>query len=107
MELIECKTCGSHSFTNNKCDYCGNVYQIEDGEKETMVIIDDYHEPVYMPDEEEEHFFTKGQAITFWFLVGITASLLYMLALLFAMPLTIIITLIVVFIITHRKRKNK
>lgn len=27
MELIECQTCGSHSFTNGKCDYCGNKYE--------------------------------------------------------------------------------
>ena len=27
MELIECVTCGSHSFTNGKCDYCGNQYE--------------------------------------------------------------------------------
>lgn len=26
MELKECITCGSHSFTDNKCDYCGNEY---------------------------------------------------------------------------------
>ena len=26
MELKECITCGSHDFTNNKCDYCGNEY---------------------------------------------------------------------------------
>lgn len=26
MELKECVTCGSHSFTDNKCDYCGNRY---------------------------------------------------------------------------------
>lgn len=26
MELVECQTCGSHSFTNGKCDYCGNQY---------------------------------------------------------------------------------
>ena len=29
MELIECKTCGSHSFTNGKCDYCGNQYEVK------------------------------------------------------------------------------
>lgn len=29
MELIECVTCGSHSFTNGKCDYCGNKYKTE------------------------------------------------------------------------------
>lgn len=28
MELVECQTCGSHSFTNGKCDYCGNQYDV-------------------------------------------------------------------------------
>lgn len=27
MELKECITCGSHDFTNGKCDYCGNQYE--------------------------------------------------------------------------------
>lgn len=27
MELKECITCGSHNFTNDKCDYCGNQYE--------------------------------------------------------------------------------
>lgn len=27
MELKECVTCGSHDFTDNKCDYCGNQYE--------------------------------------------------------------------------------
>ena len=26
MKLIKCETCGASSFTNNKCDYCGNEY---------------------------------------------------------------------------------
>nr|DAV26818.1 MAG TPA: Protein involved in formate dehydrogenase formation [Caudoviricetes sp.] len=30
MELKECITCGSHSFTGNKCDYCGNEYEVQD-----------------------------------------------------------------------------
>lgn len=29
MELKECTTCGSHSITNGKCDYCGNQYETE------------------------------------------------------------------------------
>ena len=29
MELIECVTCGASSFTNGKCDYCGNHYETE------------------------------------------------------------------------------
>ena len=29
MELVECQTCGAHSITNGKCDYCGNQYETE------------------------------------------------------------------------------
>lgn len=29
MELKECITCGSHDFTDNKCDYCGNRYEVK------------------------------------------------------------------------------
>lgn len=29
MELKECITCGSHSITDGKCDYCGNHYETE------------------------------------------------------------------------------
>lgn len=30
MELIECQTCGAHSMTNGKCDYCGNQYEVNE-----------------------------------------------------------------------------
>ena len=30
MELVECQTCGSHSITNGKCDYCGNRYEVNE-----------------------------------------------------------------------------
>ena len=29
MELKQCVTCGASSFTNGKCDYCGNHYETE------------------------------------------------------------------------------
>ena len=29
MELKQCVTCGASSFTNGKCDYCGNQYETE------------------------------------------------------------------------------
>ena len=28
MELKQCVTCGASSFTNGKCDYCGNQYEV-------------------------------------------------------------------------------
>lgn len=41
MELKECITCGSHNFTNGKCDYCGNQY---DSLNENKVFYDDLKE---------------------------------------------------------------
>ena len=29
MELKQCVTCGASSFTDGKCDYCGNQYETE------------------------------------------------------------------------------
>ena len=30
MELIECVTCGASNFTNGKCDYCRNQYEVDE-----------------------------------------------------------------------------
>ena len=30
MELKECQTCGASSFTNCRCDYCGNQYEVDE-----------------------------------------------------------------------------
>ena len=30
MELKQCVTCGASSFTNSKCDYCGNQYEVNE-----------------------------------------------------------------------------
>ena len=30
MELKQCVTCGASSFTNGKCDYCGNQYEVSE-----------------------------------------------------------------------------
>lgn len=54
MELKECITCGSHSFTGNKCDYCGNEYE------STEYYADDNHDmtlygKVYCDDGAEAY----------------------------------------------------
>ena len=30
MELIQCQTCGASNFTNGKCDYCRNQYEVSE-----------------------------------------------------------------------------
>lgn len=113
MELIECKTCGAHSFTNDKCDFCGNVYKIEEEEKETMIIIDDYHDYLTTDEEPELEEFKENKFIhenyklkPLGYLVAVL-SVVWFVALLFATPFTIIVTLFFIGYMTHRKKKNK
>lgn len=37
MELKECITCGGHSFTDNKCDYCRNQYKATDDDQDKLI----------------------------------------------------------------------
>ena len=30
MNLIQCVTCGASNFTNGKCDYCRNQYEVDE-----------------------------------------------------------------------------
>ena len=30
MKLVQCVTCGASDFTNGKCDYCGNQYEVDE-----------------------------------------------------------------------------
>jgi hypothetical protein len=30
VNLIQCVTCGSSNFTNGKCDYCRNQYEVDE-----------------------------------------------------------------------------
>ena len=30
MNLMQCQTCGASDFTNGKCDYCGNQYEVNE-----------------------------------------------------------------------------
>lgn len=37
MKLIKCETCGASSFTDNKCDYCGNEYETTNDKEVTKI----------------------------------------------------------------------
>ena len=38
MNLIQCVTCGASDFTNGKCDYCGNQYEVNEDKVSLMSI---------------------------------------------------------------------
>lgn len=68
MELIECVTCGSHSFTNGKCDYCGNQYETEQ-EYQDLYADDKRNMRVYSSDginnyAEREVFYNNDFLVT-------------------------------------------
>lgn len=97
MKLKECTTCGSHSFTGNKCDYCGNVYEVE--------IVSNYNykssneipeRPTQLPDTEkldgldldfsEEHINNKGIK----FMLGLLVAIIWFAITVFLPPLFLI-----------------
>ena len=69
MELKECITCGSHSFTENKCDYCGNRYETTD-DKEVKEICDEEVKD-YIQDFQETPEGKKILKIMVWTLISI------------------------------------
>lgn len=60
MELKECITCGSHSFTDNKCDYCGNQYEVKEPTWED--ILEEQEQGKVYCDDEVEAYAPKQQA---------------------------------------------
>lgn len=53
MNLKECITCGSHEFKGNKCAYCGNVYEVDEQEKDDKLVYYD-ERPTFTTEEEIE-----------------------------------------------------
>lgn len=103
MELKECITCGSHSFTGNKCDYCGNEYEIKEPtweeilekQEQGYVYCDDGTE-VYAPKQEEDIELNqildsfedkKGNEFAFKTMVWILISIIWFAITVFIPPL--------------------
>ena len=98
MELKECITCGSHSITNGKCDYCGNQYEVE-------AIFEELSE-----QEEQEITFQETPAgkLILKIMIYILVSIVWLAVTIFIPPLFIItIILLVVYCIHRLRNKNK
>lgn len=107
MELKECITCGSHSFTDNKCDYCGNEYEVtklyaDDNHVMTLygkVYCDDGVE-AYAPKEEDIELNQildsfedkKGNEIAFKIMLWLLLSIIWFAVCVFIPPLFLITT---------------
>lgn len=120
MELKECITCGSHSFTNGKCDYCGNQYEVKqdlyDDDKHAMRVystdgISNYAErEIFYGNELEEPDFQEtltGKTLL-KIMIYILVSIIWFAVTVFIPPLFIItIILLVVYGIFRLTKRNK
>ena len=120
MELIECKTCGAHSITNGKCDYCGNQYEVKqdlyDDDNHAMRVyctdgISDYAErEIFYGNESNEPDFQETLAgkMLLKIMIYTLASIIWFAVTVFIPPLFIItIILLVVYGIFRLTRRRK
>ena len=103
MELIECKTCGAHSITNGKCDYCGNKYEFKKPNEDDKSTdgISNYTEPeMFYGNEYDEPDFkdTPAGKMLLKIMIYILVSIIWFAVTVFIPPLFIItIVLLVVY----------
>ena len=117
MELIECKTCGASSFTNGKCDYCGNQYEVKQDlyadDNHSMRIystdgISDYAERESSLNNEPNFQDTPAGKMLLKIMIYILVSIIWFTVTVFIPPLFIItIVLLVVYGIYRLTNRSK
>ena len=104
MELKECQTCGSHSLTNGKCDYCGNQYEVN----EDKLIYGNSKEDDSSLDENITFQETKTGKLILKIMIYTLVSIVWFTVTVFIPPLFIItIILLVVYCIYRLIIKKK
>ena len=105
MELKECITCGSHSITNGKCDYCGNQYEVV---SENELIYGNSTEDDSSLDEEITFQDTSYGKLILKIMIYILVSIVWFAVTVFIPPLFIITIILLVVYVSFRliiKRK--
>lgn len=94
MELKECITCGSHDFTNDKCDYCGNKY---DPVNENKIFYRNFEEDRSSSKVNDVNFkYTKKGKLILKIMIIILVSIIWFAVTVFIPPLFIITIILLV-----------
>ena len=104
MELIECQTCGSHSITSGKCDYCRNQYEVN----EDKLIYGNSTEDDSLLDEDITFQETPAGKLILKIMIYTLVSIVWFAVTVFIPPLFIITIILLVVYSTFRliiKRK--
>ena len=104
MELKECQTCGASSFTNGRCDYCGNQYEVD----EDKLFYGNSKEDDSSLDEDITFQETPAGKLILKIMIYTLVSIIWFAVTIFIPPLFIItIILLVVYGIYRLRNKDK
>jgi len=103
MELIQCVTCGASSFTNGKCDYCGNQYEVN----EDKLFYDNSTEDDSLLDEDITFEETPAGKLILKIMIYILVSIIWFAVTVFIPPLFIITIILLVVYSTYRLINKK
>ena len=98
MKLKQCVTCGSSSFTNGKCDYCRNQYEVN----EDKLIYDNSIEDDSPLDEETTFKDTKTGKLILKIMIYTLVSIIWFAVTVFIPPLFIITIILLVVYSAYR-----
>ena len=101
---MQCATCGSSSFTNGKCDYCRNQYEVD----EEKIFYDNLKEDDSSLDEDITFEETHAGKLILKIMIYTLVSIIWFAVTVFIPPLFIITIILLVVYCIHRliiKRK--
>lgn len=104
MELVECRTCGASSFTNGKCDYCRNQYEVN----EDKIFYGNLKEDDSSSDDDITFQNTKTGKLILKIMIYTLVSIIWFAVTVFIPPLFIITIISLVVYVSFRliiKRK--
>ena len=108
MELKECQTCGASSFTNGKCDYCRNQYEVNEDkvfygnpkEDDSSLTFTELDDDITFED-------TKTGKLILKIMIYILVSILWLAVTVFIPPLFIITIILLVVYVSFRLINKK
>ena len=103
MILMQCVTCGASNFTNGKCDYCRNQYEVD----EDKLFYGNSIEDDSSSDEDITFQDTSYGKLILKIMIYILVSIIWFAVTVFIPPLFIITIILLVVYCIHRLINKK
>ena len=103
MNLMQCVTCGASSFTNGKCDYCGNKYEVN----EDKIFYGNLKEDDSSSDDDITFQETPAGKLILKIMIYTLVSIVWFAVTVFIPPLFIITIILLVVYSTYRLINKK